>query len=64
LINIGRVLLLMLGLYLLSALFSYAMGYIMSSVSQETVYNMANDVKEKLDAFPLNILISALTARS
>lgn len=50
---IGKVLLLMLGLYLLSALFSYVMAYIMSSVSQETVYTMRNDVKEKLDRLPL-----------
>ncbi len=50
---IGKVLLLMMGLYLLSALFSYVMAYIMSSVSQETVYNMRNDVKEKLDRLPL-----------
>lgn len=50
---IGRILLLLIGLYLLSALFSYAMAYIMSSVSQETVYRMRNDVKEKLDRLPL-----------
>lgn len=50
---IGKILLLMMALYLLSALFSYAMAYIMSSVSQETVYNMRNDVKEKLDRLPL-----------
>ncbi|MGD0152693.1 MAG: ABC transporter ATP-binding protein [Thermacetogeniaceae bacterium] len=50
---IGRILLLLLGLYLLSALCLYVMGYIMSSVSQNTVYRMRNDVKEKLDRLPL-----------
>ncbi|MEN6350620.1 MAG: ABC transporter ATP-binding protein [Syntrophomonas sp.] len=51
---IGKVLLLMIGLYLLSALFSYIMAYIMAGVSQETVYRMRNDVKDKLDRLPLN----------
>lgn len=50
---IGKVLLLLIGLYLLSALLSYFMAYIMSSVSQETVFSMRNDVKEKLDRLPL-----------
>ncbi len=50
---IGRILLLLLGLYLLSALFSYIMAYVMSTVSQETVYRMRNDVKNKLDRLPL-----------
>jgi ATP-binding cassette subfamily B multidrug efflux pump len=50
---IGRILLLLLAFYLVSALCMYAMGYIMSSVSQLTVYRMRNDVKEKLDRLPL-----------
>lgn len=50
---IGKVLLLMVVLYLLSALFSYIMAYIMAGVSQETVYRMRNDVKDKLDRLPL-----------
>jgi ATP-binding cassette subfamily B protein len=50
---IGRILLLLLALYLISALCLYAMGYLMSSVSQITVYRMRNDVKEKLDRLPL-----------
>lgn len=50
---IGKILLLLLGLYLISALFSFAMSFIMSSVAQNTVYNMRNDVKAKLDRLPL-----------
>ncbi len=50
---IGRVMLLLLVLYLFSALCLYAMGFIMSSVSQYTVYRMRNDVKAKLDRLPL-----------
>ncbi len=50
---IGRILLLLALLYVVSALFSYIMSYIMASVSQKTVYNMRNDVKSKLDRLPL-----------
>lgn len=50
---IGYILLLLVGLYLISAFFSFIMSYVMASVSQKTVYNMRNDVKAKLDRLPL-----------
>ncbi|MGI6435550.1 MAG: ABC transporter ATP-binding protein [Syntrophomonadaceae bacterium] len=50
---IARILLLLVGLYLFSALLSYIMAYIMAGVSQETVFQMRNDVKDKLDRLPL-----------
>ena len=50
---IGKILLLMVILYGISFLCSYAMSYIMSGVSQNTVYSMRNEVKEKLDRLPL-----------
>jgi ATP-binding cassette, subfamily B, multidrug efflux pump len=50
---IGKILLLLVALYTISALCTYVMGYIMSSVSQNTVYRMRNDVKDKLDRLPL-----------
>ncbi len=50
---IGKILLLLVALYVISALCSYVMGYIMSGVSQNTVYRMRNDVKDKLDQLPL-----------
>ncbi len=50
---IGMIILILLGLYLLSALLSFVMGYLMSTVSQKTVFKMRNDVKEKLDKLPL-----------
>ncbi|MFX4263462.1 ABC transporter ATP-binding protein [Pelotomaculum propionicicum] len=50
---VGKILLLLVALYIISALCSYVMGYIMSSVSQNTVYRMRNDVKDKLDRLPL-----------
>jgi ATP-binding cassette subfamily B protein len=50
---IGHIMLLLVGLYIMSALFSYVMSYIMAGVSQRTVYQMRNDVKDKLDRLPL-----------
>lgn len=50
---IGKILLLMISLYVISALFGFFMAYIMASVAQNTVYRMRNDVKHKLDQLPL-----------
>ena len=50
---IGTVLLLMVVLYFISFLTGFAMSFIMSGVSQKTVYVMRNEVKEKLDRLPL-----------
>ena len=50
---IGNILLLMIILYIISSLTAFAMSYIMSGVSQKTVYHMRNEVKEKLDRLPL-----------
>ena len=50
---IGKILLLMIFLYVISFITGYAMSYIMSGVSQKTVYVMRNEVKEKLDRLPL-----------
>lgn len=50
---IGRIMLLLIVLYIISAIFSFMMSYIMSSVSQKTVFVMRNDVKTKLDRLPL-----------
>ncbi len=50
---IGQILLILLGLYLISAAFSYLQQYIMAGVSQKTVYNMRREVDEKLSLLPL-----------
>ncbi|MFA5384421.1 MAG: ABC transporter ATP-binding protein [Eubacteriales bacterium] len=50
---IEKILLWLVVLYIISAICNFAMGYIMSSVSQNTVYKMRNDVKDKLDNLPL-----------
>lgn len=50
---IGRIILTLLGLYLLSALFSYFQQYLMADVSQKTVYNLRKQVNDKLSRLPL-----------
>lgn len=51
--KIGQILLLLAGLYALSSLFNYVQQYIMSSVAQDTVYDLREDVNEKLGKLPL-----------
>ena len=50
---IGKLLLLLAGLYVISSLFSYIQQYIMSSVAQKTVYDLREDVNGKLKKLPL-----------
>lgn len=50
---IGRILLALLGLYIVSALFTYVQQYLMAGVAQKTVYAMRRQVEEKLERLPL-----------
>lgn len=50
---IERILLILLGLYLISTLFGFLQQYIMAGVAQKTVYNMRKEVEDKLSRLPL-----------
>jgi len=50
---IGRILLLTLGLYLLSAICSYVQGWIMANVSTNIAYRLRRDISEKINRMPL-----------
>jgi len=50
---IGQVLLILLGLYLLSAVFAFVQQYVMVDVAQKTVYQLRKEVDEKLARLPL-----------
>jgi ATP-binding cassette subfamily B multidrug efflux pump len=50
---IGNILLIMVGLYLLSILFSYIQGWIMSGVSADISYRFRKDIDEKIHRMPL-----------
>lgn len=49
-----KVLLIFLGIYLLSSLFSYIQEYMMAGISQRIIQKMRNDVSNKLHKLPLS----------
>ncbi|HCQ5550347.1 TPA: ABC transporter ATP-binding protein [Clostridioides difficile] len=50
---IGKILMFLLCLYLISALFSFIQGFIMSGISQKVSYNLRKEISEKLDRLPM-----------
>lgn len=51
---VGKIIITLVGLYGLSALFSYIQGYIMSGVSMKISYKMRKDISEKINRIPLS----------
>lgn len=51
--QILRIIYILAALYVISSVFSYLQHYIMAGVSQKTVYDLRNDVNEKLSRLPL-----------
>ena len=49
---IGRIILITIGLYLASALFSYIQGWIMSGISLDITYRFRKDIAEKINRMP------------
>lgn len=50
---VGRILLMTLGIYVLSALCQFIEGWMMTSVSQRTCYRLRRDITEKIDRMPM-----------
>lgn len=50
--KIGQTLMLLLGLYLISALFSYIQGWIMSGISMKVSYKFRRQISEKMNRMP------------
>jgi ATP-binding cassette subfamily B multidrug efflux pump len=50
---IGNIILLTLGLYLVSALFAYIQGWIMSGISMNITYRFRRDISQKINRMPL-----------
>ena len=50
---VGRILLTVLALYLASALFSYAQGWIMANISTDIAYRFRKEIAEKINRMPL-----------
>ena len=51
--KIGGILLWLVGLYGISALFSYLQGYVMSAVTAKVTFKLRNDIGEKMHKLPL-----------
>ena len=51
---IGKILLFLLGLYLISSFFQYIQGYIMTGVSMKVTYQMRKDLEIKIHKLPLS----------
>lgn len=51
---IGQICLILIGLYFLSAFFTYITQYIMADVAQKAMYDLRQKVKEKLTRLPLS----------
>nr|WP_242851762.1 ABC transporter ATP-binding protein [Caloranaerobacter sp. TR13] len=50
---IGRIIFILIGLYLLSALFGYIQGWIMSGIAMNVSYNLRKSISEKINRLPL-----------
>ena len=52
-VYIGRVLLFLLGMYLLSSAFSFIQGWLMTGLSQKVCYDFRRQISEKINRLPL-----------
>lgn len=51
--KIGRILLILIGLYAVSASFSFIQGWLMTGISQKMCFRMRKEISEKIDRMPL-----------
>ncbi len=52
-VYIGNIVILLMGLYLLSAVFAYIQGWLMTGVSMKITYKFRQDISEKINRMPL-----------
>lgn len=51
--RIGRILMLLLGIYLLSSAFSFVQGWVMTGITQKVCFRMRREISEKINRLPL-----------
>ena len=51
--KIGRILLLLLGIYCISAVFNFIQGWLMTGVTQKLCYRMRKEISEKINRMPM-----------
>lgn len=59
--KVSKILLFMLGIYLVAALFGILQGWIMSTVTQNITYRMRKEISEKINRMPMNYFESRTT---
>ncbi len=59
--KIGQILLVTLGLYAVSAVFSFMQGFIMSGISNDVTYSLRKDISQKINRMPLKYYESKTT---
>lgn len=52
--KLGEILLFLLGLYVISSLFMFVQGLIMTNITQKITYKMRNDISEKINRLPMS----------
>src|SRR5699024_8302943 len=52
--KIGEILLWLLGLYVISAVFSYLQGFVMAGVSMKITQKLRSDINDKIHKLPFN----------
>lgn len=52
--KVGTILLTLLGLYVVSAIFSFIQSFVMTNVSQKLTYTMRNNLARKINKLPMN----------
>ena len=61
---IAKILLFLLGLYILSAIFSYIESWIMSGISKKTTYRLRKEISEKIKKLPMRYFDSKTTGET
>jgi len=61
---IAKILLFLLGLYILSAIFSYIEAWVMSGISQKTTYRLRKEISEKIKKLPMRYFDSKTTGET
>lgn len=51
--KIAQIAIMLLGLYLLSAVFSFVQGFVMTNVAQKITYQIRNDIAKKINKLPM-----------
>lgn len=52
--KIGKILLILISIYVVSAIFQFIQGFIMTGMSQKISYNMRRDITSKINRMPMN----------